>query len=189
VGAGGAVWLVPQCFDHVNGPGTYRMPTVAEQRCMCYLGLIHGARGLLWFTYSGYCEQDVDKSKAQGTIVWKVRGSIPKHFPAEYEGIERLAAEATELAPVWFAPPIAQARQVTAGGEAVHTYLAEHNGRRYLFAVNAGDAAVDFACTLRGGKDAAEVLWENRRVDLAGGKLADSFEPYEVHVYRWPHDR
>ena len=30
----------------------------------------------------------------------------------------------------------------------------------------------------------AEVLWENRRVPLSGGRLRDDFVPYAVHVYR-----
>ena len=30
----------------------------------------------------------------------------------------------------------------------------------------------------------AEVLWENRRIPLAGGRLKDVFAPYAVHVYR-----
>lgn len=176
------VWLVPQCFHHVNGPGLYRMPTVAEQRSMVYLGLVHGIKGILWFVYTGYCEQDAEQSKARGTVVWKVRGTIPKYFPDEWAGIVRLVAEIRELEPFLLGAEPAQRPQVVEGGEAIHCALRANDGELVLLAVNSKNRPVAFGCRVPGTE--AEVLWENRRIAVAEGILRDRFEPYATHVYR-----
>jgi hypothetical protein len=60
------VWLIPQAFawyqynsknpDRGHLPTdeelrTGRAPTFEEERCMTYLGLIHGAKGLIYYCY------------------------------------------------------------------------------------------------------------------------------------------
>jgi hypothetical protein len=183
------VWLVPQAFDHLLGPGTYRMPTVEEQRCMTYLGLVHGAKGVLWFVYTGFCihSEEVAKQKglAPGEAAWVFRGTIPQCFPLRYEGMKHIVREVTELAPVLLAEDPEQAQEVRQGAEAVHTLLKAQGDQRYLFAVNTEDAPVEFACTLPEVGAEVDVLWEGRTAKTTEGALKDSFKPYEVHVYRY----
>jgi hypothetical protein len=182
------VWLVPQAFDHLLGPGTYRMPTIEEQRCMCYLGLVHGAKGIIWFVYTGYCihSDEVAKQKGlpPGQAAWVFRGTIPQCFPLRYGGITQIVREVKELAPVLLSEDAEQAQQVTEGAEAVHTLLKADADARFLFAVNARNEPVEFECVMPGAEGAAEVLWEGRAVEVEEGRFRDAFKPYEVHVYR-----
>jgi len=179
------VWLVPQAFDHLLGPGTYRMPTIEEQRCMSYLGLTHGAKGIIWFVYTGFCINSEELAKQKGEqFAWVYRGTIPRCFPLRYEGIKQIVAEVNELSPVLLAPDVDQSQEIAAGSDEVHSLLKSHEGLDYLFTVNAKDRPVQFECKLPGASAAAEVLWEDREVTLEGEVLKDSFKPYEVHVYR-----
>jgi len=180
------VWLVPQAFDHLLGPGTYRMPTLQEQRSMCYLGLTHGAKGIIWFVYTGYCIHSDELAKKQGTDhAWVYRGTIPHCLPLRYEGIKRIVAEVNELSPVLLSPDPPQTQRITSGAAEIHCLLKSHGGAIYLFAVNAKDRPAQLACELPGIQGRGEVLWEGRTVDLREGTLEDSFKPYEVHVYRF----
>ena len=49
------IWMVPQAFDRSNytkSSRTARAPTLGEELVMTYLCLIHGARGLMFYSYS-----------------------------------------------------------------------------------------------------------------------------------------
>lgn len=179
------VWLVPQAFDHLLGPGTYRMPTIEEQRCMCYLGLVHGAKGIIWFVYSGFCIHSDEVAKQKNVPhAWVYRGSIPKCFPIRWEGIKKIVAEVNELSPVLLAEDQPQTQEILAGAQEVHCLLKSHGGQRYLFAVNAKNRPVEFSCKLPHASAEAEVMWEDRSIELRNDVLSDMFQPYEVHVYR-----
>ena len=185
VGDGKPVWLVPQSFDHLVGPGRYRMPTIEEQRCMCYLGLIHGAKGIIWFVYTGYCVHSEELAKKRGVRhAWVYRGTIPHCFPLRYEGIKQIVREVNELAPVWLSETPKQRQRVLQGGEAVHTLLKTSGQDSYLFAVNITNAPVRFVCELP-SCDAADAMWDERTIAVKAGRLDDQFKPYEVHVYRF----
>lgn len=179
------VWLVPQSFDHLVGPGRYRMPTIEEQRCMCYLGLIHGAKGIIWFTYTGYCVHSEELAKKQGVpYAWVYRGTIPHCFPLRYDGIKQIVREVKELEPIWLSDTPQQPQRVLQGGDAVHTLLKTSGQDTYLFAVNITNAPVRFACELP-SCDSAQAMWENRAIAVKAGRLDEQFKPYEVHVYRF----
>jgi hypothetical protein len=53
--------------------------------------------------------------------------------------------------------------------------------RQVLLVANRGGSAVDVAFDI--SASSAKVLYEDRAVKIAGGKLGDHFEPYAVHVY------
>jgi hypothetical protein len=56
----------------------------------------------------------------------------------------------------------------------------------YLFAVNTRGRGAVTAFTLQGlpAKASAEVIGEDRRLDVRDGGFEDSFKPYAVHLYR-----
>ncbi len=183
------VWLVPQAFDHLLGPGTYRMPTIAEQRCMCYLGVVHGAKGIIWFVYTGFCIHSEELARQRGLpagqCAWVYRGTIPHCFPLRWEGIKEIVREVNELSPVLLSEDPEQSQEVVKGGDAVHCLLKASGEDGYLFAVNAKEEPVDFGCVLPARDASVEVLWEERKVVLKQSLLEDHFEPYGVHVYRF----
>jgi len=62
----------------------------------------------------------------------------------------------------------------------------ELNGETYVFAVNRETKGCQAQITLDGAKPTSniEVLFENRSIHLDGNGWTDSFQPFEVHVYR-----
>ncbi len=183
------VWLVPQCFGHLLGPGRYRMPTIAEQRCMSYLGLVHGAKGLIWFVYTGFCihSEEVARHKGlpPGAPAWVLRGTIPACFPLRWEGLKQIVREVNELSPVLLSEDPQQTQRIVEGADEIHCLLKAAGRDRFFLAVNAKNKPVDFKCELPAAQGAVQVLWEDRQIKLDQGLLEDQFEPYAVHVYRF----
>mgnify|MGYP006971799508 CR=1 FL=1 len=179
------VWLVPQAFDHVVGPGNYRMPTVDEQRAMCYLGLVHGAKGICWFSYTGFCVNSAEQAEKQDLPhYWVFRGSIPDCFPLRYDGMKRIIREVRELEDVWLAADTEQYQELIDGGSSIHHLMRSTGPDTYLFAVNPTREPVSFACRLPDIWHNVDVLWEDRSIEIQDTVLADSFAPLEVHTYQ-----
>ncbi|MDA1096590.1 MAG: hypothetical protein O3B84_04980, partial [Chloroflexi bacterium] len=166
------VWLVPQGF----GMNPSDVPTPEGMRCRAFLGLTHGATGLIWFTYAhpGFFENVEDHRDSwylPETPLW--------------DEFARLNREITDLAPALLSPPV-EAR-VTASDEAIHVLLKEYDGKRYLFAVNESPEPV--VCRFTGlepdGK--VEVLPEGRNITPDEEGWMDQFEGYATRVYRFYH--
>jgi hypothetical protein len=173
------VWLVPQAFawyqhrppgsDRARIPTvedlrTGRAPTYEESRCMTYLALTHGAKGLIYWCYYNL------RVLPQYQEMWDGM----KRIGAEVRALEPALLSADDLGSAAFTPPTAR----------LHTRLKREGDQLYLIAVNAGttpcEAALDFG---RPVKAAAEVLFEHRQSELTGTVLRDRFEPLEAHVY------
>lgn len=81
------VWLIPQAHDNTSYDRKppergARPPTPEQERCMLYQCLIHGAKGIVWYTW--------DDGPNMGV----------KYHPAMQAVIRELCAEATALAPL-----------------------------------------------------------------------------------------
>ena len=90
-----------------------------------------------------------------------------------------------------FTPPQPPVPTVTSGpkadpfGEpAVTCLLKRHDGWNYLLAVNASPEPVSAELSADGATT-VEVLYENRTCTAQNGRLADTFTPFAVHIYRW----
>ncbi|MEN6302358.1 MAG: hypothetical protein ABFD96_06515 [Armatimonadia bacterium] len=168
------VWAIIQDFE---GWGWARFPTDAEERCMVYLAIIHGAQGMTWYTYA---YRDDKHGAPWDKKVW-----------AYLKGI------ATELSSL-SGPLTAEAPKEVAKGEVVagpalgdleypslNLRLLRHEGAWYLLAANSAEAPIKARMTVPGLKGEAEVVFEGRKVMATGGKIVDEFGPLAVHVYRW----
>jgi hypothetical protein len=62
----------------------------------------------------------------------------------------------------------------------------KQDGSIYVFAVGMREGAARGTFEVKGltGKAKAEVLGEDRTVDVSDGRFADDFKPYDVHLYR-----
>jgi hypothetical protein len=173
------VWLVPQAFGwyQYNSKNTDRghtpteaelkdgrAPTFEEERCMTYLGLVHGAKGLIY-----YCYYDMRL--------------LPQY--AEMWGwMKKIAGEVKELEPVLLSPEDLGSVKTTPDSDPVHTSLKRANGRLYLLAVNSGAAPCHAQFDLkRVLPKEVTVMFENRTVPARRTKLEADFAPLEVHVY------
>ena len=160
-------WFIGQIWPWPNSP----MVTPAQHRCMTYLALAHGARGLFWYSF-----RDPN---------WY----IPDNNPELWDELKVVNDELIALEPALLTANVAQAVVAGEGGE-VHVALKRVGDELTVIAVNAGDepvsASIDVA-EMAGGADLApevEVLFEDRELQLADGAFADDFEPLGVHVYR-----
>jgi len=68
----------------------------------------------------------------------------------------------------------------------VDILVKQHGGDTYVFAVEMQEEAAHATFTVAGlaGKAMAEVLGEDRTIEVTDGVFADEFAPHAVHLYR-----
>lgn len=179
VGARKPTWLVPQAFawyqykpqgsNRARKPTdaelkTGRAPTYDEERCMTYLALAHGARGLIY-----YCYYDL---------------RVLPQYAEMWAGLKKIAAEVKHLSPVLLAPDEPGKLAILPADAPVHTRLKRHDGSLYLIAVNPADKPCTVTFQLKHAAERAEVLFEQRDLVIADGRLEDTFPALGVHVYK-----
>lgn len=178
VGGRQPVWLVPQSFAwyQYNPKGsnrrripteaelkTGRPPTYEEERCMTYLALVHGARGLIY-----YCYYDL---------------RFLPDYAERWKWMKSLAAEVKELAPVLVSPDEGRRARHEPASAPVHSNLRRAGGREYLLAVNAGKEPCEVTFDLRRPlPPQVTILLGRKAVSTAGEKLTLSFKPLEAYT-------
>lgn len=149
---------------------------------MSFAALVHGAKGITWYTYGGFVEPEkkaFNYGVASSAEAWNATTNLTR----------RIAG----LVPVLLAPDVPQppVPVVTKGaatdplGRPSVTMLLKRCGvSAWVLAVNASKEAVSVRIDTRLGAATADVLWEDRRLAVRGGCFEDDFEPFGVHVYR-----
>ncbi|MBI4580609.1 MAG: carbohydrate binding domain-containing protein [Planctomycetes bacterium] len=157
------IWLGVQAYKKPGPEGRY--PTPVEHRAQAYLGIIHGARGLMW--YGG--------SVTGGTFL----APDAAHWPE----LKKLVGEVSYLSAVLLAP--AEPPPATTPADApISAGIRRSADRRVLFAVNRGPTACDVAFTIANLPDGSvHPIGEDRTVSVSTGQLRDRFDPYATHVY------
>lgn len=161
------IWFIGQIWPWPNSP----LVTPDQHRCMSYLALAHGARGLFWYSF-----RDPN---------WY----IPENHPELWAAMQTVNQELIALEPALLTPNTGQTVLEAEGG-AVHACAKRVGDELTVIAVNPGDAAVSARVPLAdlapGVACAPEVpvLFENRALMLTDGAIADDFAPLAVHVYR-----
>ncbi|NLX54246.1 MAG: hypothetical protein GXY58_03950 [Planctomycetaceae bacterium] len=166
VGPERALWMVPQCFGYTLG--TWRVPTPAQERSMTYLALIEGANGLIWYTYD-----DVQFRVLDHPELWAM--------------MKQLTREIRTLVPVLLEPAAGGQRFAAGPDGCLRGVAIRHGGE--LTVLTAHTNAQDLGpqeLVIPGlpADGSAEVMFEDRRVEVADGRIHDAYAPYAVHVYR-----
>jgi hypothetical protein len=170
ISTGKPLWLVPQIFAW---PGE-RPPTRAEMRAMTYLAVNHGAKGLIYYSYSdivGYSDYDT-----------------------RWPQIKKIAAEIDQLKSVFLSTYQTNDTDIVCNNKYIDFKLTREGNTYYLFAVNTavntdGDpipiSGVSFDINLASAPSKFTVLFENRQVEVNNGSFTDNFDgdDYEVHIY------
>jgi hypothetical protein len=166
------LWIAIQAYEKPRKGA--RFPTPAEYRCMAYLSIINGVKGL-WF-YTGSGQRDW-----QG----KPAGLLNKRQESHWDYVQKLVRELHELSPVIMAKPAAGKITMTPSETPVEFASRELNGGVYLLAANKSgrEQKVRFSAEAFAGKK-VHVLYEEHAATMRGDTLEDQFEPYGVHVYR-----
>jgi hypothetical protein len=176
------VWNCIEC-THVSNP--QKKATPAQVRAEVWMALIHGSRGLIYFVHQfepvfkeAALLEDQELLPAVTAINRQILELAPVINSSNRLGGVSVRVEApqqilTPNADTLMAPPsIAWMQKV-------------YRGSTYLFTVNMRPVSqhIVFTITDSSGSLEADVLSESRRLPVEQGRLADSFLPYEVHLY------
>lgn len=171
------VWAVVQAA----GSGTHRHPwlgrnktgrppTPAEMEALAYLALVHGADGLVWYSYN-----IPDSPGAQAY-------RLPQDAPELWAALPKL-----NLHLRWLAPVLLEGERETlpsAAEGAIQMAQWEYQGSRYIVAVNVTNRGLVTLLPLASPGSKAQVMFENRTLQAdEAGEMQDSFTAYGVHVY------
>ena len=157
------VWYSPQFF---GGFGSHRRePSAQELRAMTYAGLITGATAIQCWPYD------------------------PGVFPASpglWAEAGRLARETMELTPFLLSEE--SRRQVSASKPGVLAAGWQDRGMVLVMGLNVENAPTSFKVTLTDSNYSgpAEVLFENRRVEVRAGVIEDTIEAQGTRIYQLP---
>jgi hypothetical protein len=166
------IWAVIQAFGggKWKGSGWGRLPRYREMRVLSYLAVVHGARGLLYYTYRSMRDNEAHRESIRRLIgELKVFGEA---FLSDFS--TRLRYEPGDLYRTGFdgAPP-------------VHARIFRTGERQYyLVAVNTINKTVRGEVTgiPRGIRYLDEFFYDRRYV-VKEGAIRDVFNPYEVKIY------
>ena len=165
------VWFITEAA-HIQNPN--RMATPDEMRFEVWSALVHGARGIVYF-----CHQ------------WKPKRdfAFPINDPTVKAAVTGINKQIAELAPVLNSPTDSRnGASVTSSNSdvPVDVITKRHGEAVYVFAVAMRRSATKAAFGVPGlpGQAVAEVLGEDRTIKVSGGRFADGFKPYGVHLYK-----
>ena len=176
-----AIWPIIQYF---KGYGWWkRMPTPAEATAMTYASVIHGARGVTWYTYGGFVRPEkkkFDYGVTSSAEVWATTTNLT-HQLSVLSPVLLSADVPQPAAPTVLSGP----KEDACGRPSVSVLLRKLGDVSYLFAVNATDRPVRTRLSL--GKSAVRlaVPFEGRSVSANGTSAEDDFAPFGVHIYRY----
>jgi hypothetical protein len=119
------VWFAAQTYGSFKHGG--RMPTLDEGRCMIYLALAHGVKGMLFFAYT--CEE--------------MGGTLQNADAAYYDMVLNTGKEIQRLSDALTGQDVAQEYTVKTDGGKLHCRLIADQKQHYLLTVNPTDHPVE----------------------------------------------
>jgi hypothetical protein len=184
----GPVWAVLQAFGYQNpqykGWGA-REPTYDEMRAMTFLSIIHGAKGIFYFTFTG----------SQYRIL---------QSPEHWNELKRIVAELNKIYPLLLLPndnltitaDITEGPQKDEWGIAPIHLAIKHLTKAsaglkpgyYIIAANSLDKPVKVSFSLSGlsatSKYVIDFLGDGGKIPINKSTFSDTFKPYDVHIYK-----
>ena len=164
------VWNCLECtrISNVN-----RKPTPHEVRCEAWMSIIHGSRGLIYFVH-----------QFKPTF----REAALLDDPDMLKTVTALNQQITELAPVLNTSTLQGELSVQSEHSEVPiaTMMKHYGDAIYVFAVGmrGEKTAATFTLGNFAGEGTITVLGENRTLKARKGSFIDTFEPWDVHLYR-----
>lgn len=157
------VWVVPQAFG--GNEWWQREPDPREIRAMTYLAIIHGATGIQYFIRSG------PNSFPKSTAMWAECGAI--------------ALEIAELTPDINSHH--QVPELSSDNSHIHAKAWNRAGLVTIAVVNDQNEPAEFNLKMvnYGFSVEAEVMFENRKIQVGEGSIEDMIDGYGTRVYRF----
>ncbi|HEY3398236.1 MAG TPA: hypothetical protein VGM19_11345 [Armatimonadota bacterium] len=168
------VWAVVQAMggaafrDEATGPQkTGRSPSPAEMEALAYVALVHGADGLVWYTFNS-SEDTANTMALSNPDMWA-------------------AVTALQTRLRWLLPALLDGQRETlppAAGGVLEMARWRYQEAVYVCAVNTGDRGLISPVPVGAPNATVQVMFEDREVKSdADGEVQDSFAPFGVHVY------
>ncbi len=174
-GQGSPIFAVLQGFawemlkkENERNPEMIQYPTWEESRFMAYNAIIHGVVGINYWGMS-YTPQPSEFMDNLNKVTRELSDMQPVLSSREYDmGIEKVYHE--------------MRYSVDAGIEVLTKKVGDSI---YLLTVNSDKNPVKVTLKgLPGNIKTAEVLKENRMVDINNGELTDLYKPFDTHIYK-----
>gem|GEM_PF-1335349 len=165
------LWIAIQCYKQPRIDGRY--PTRAEYRQMCYMPIVHGAKGVAFYTGSG-----------QPDYYKKPSGILNNPEEGDWEYVKQLIREMRDLNPVLTARTVDGLIDKTPADAPVDFIVKDVDGEVVMIAVNRAKKRIGMSFAGPGVTGArVEVHGENRTLPAKDNAFTDTFEPYAVHIY------
>lgn len=146
--------------------------TPHQVKAEVWMSIIHGSMGLIWFVHEWN-----PKFNEHALL------DDPEMLPA----VTAINNQIHQLAPALNSPTIKDGVTVKSSSDEVPiaAMVKKYEGVTYIFAVGMRNASTKGTFEIEGlsGKAEAEVLGENRKIQVLNGKFEDEFEAYDVHIY------
>lgn len=171
----GNVWAVVQIFGGQGwkGRGWDREPGYDEMKALSYLAIVHGARGLFFYTVRD-AHYDLKLNSPHLDDVKRLLrelGSLSPYFLGEPAGTPGFFSDSLYA----FAPD---------GTKPVHARIFTFGKQKIIIAVNVLDKEVEGRLTgLGDGVSYVDEYFSGRRYVVKDRNIVDGFRPYEVKVY------
>jgi len=166
VGPNRAVWMVPQAHNNsLYSKENYRSPTFDEMRSMAYQCLVHGANGLVFYSFF-----DLKRD--------------PEGFESRWSDLKKLGEEVKSLIPVLLSEELAPKVQLVSGSREIGYIARRYDGSIYIIAANESDSSRDAEFSISAEVQIVDVMFENRTVSIEKFRLRDTFSPIAVHIYK-----
>jgi hypothetical protein len=168
------VWNCLEC-TRISHPAD-RKPTPQQVRCEAWMALIHGSRGLIYFVH-----------QFKPTF----REAALLDDPQMLGAVTALNRQIIELAPVLNSPSLQNAVKVTSSNADVPlaATLKQSEGATYVFAVAMREGKTTGRFTVptlaTNSLVTVKVLGEERQLTAQNGSFTDTFDSWDVHLYRW----
>jgi hypothetical protein len=183
---GGRFLAILQAFDWNIAPQLLdtdvplRAPTQEELRCMTYLALMQGARGIIFYAYT-----------AAG---WNIATNAPLHKAVLEIGTEIRANEAMfgervswwPVATEFHGPPDSMYNEIGEASISLALFRARNAKNRYfLFAANTSAEPTDFSYKPPFGDDLAELQTscDGEEFEVKDGWIRKTYDPFEVCIF------
>jgi hypothetical protein len=173
-----AVWTTLQvCASGSSGPdGQFVLPTKKQERYMIYDAILNGARSLAF--YGGNIDRCWTDTDAQLRWNWTFWNTVLKELVQEINAGSQIARALVDPG----------STQVLASSDAATQAISREgaNGDLWVIAARSGTGSSQVTISgLPSGRTSGTVYTEGRAIPAADGSFTDTFDQWDVHVYRF----
>lgn len=175
------IWNCIEC-THIGNPAM--KPSPQQVKAEVWMSLIHGSRGIIYFSHQfqpRFIEAGLLADRRMAGAVAAINRQIHE-LAAVLNSPTVKGVVAVEAEPKRVSPELERGL----GPQPIAVMAKRYRGDTYVFAVRMEPSPAKATFRVKGLAPAAKVsvLGENRTLAARGGRFADEFEAYTVHLYR-----